>query len=215
MTSFGTAYGLFALAQAQDVQQKLRDELLGVQTEETTMNELNALPYLDAVVREILRVHAPVRATGRIAAKDNIIPLSIPITDRYGWTHDHYKIDKGTDVTIPIQSLNIEKALWGDDAAEFKPERWQNSPEAVQGIPGVWGNMLTFLGGPRACIGYRFVLVEMKAFLFTLIREFVFELAIPAEDIIKKSAIVQRPYIKGKVDQGSQLPLPVKLYQRV
>lgn len=158
------------------------------------MDELNALPYLDAVVREILRVHAPVRATSRIAAKDDIIPLSIPITDRFGRTHDHvkyvlvtmfdaiadgnivYRIDKGTDIIIPIQSLNTEKALWGDDSAEFRsvsllatrgyqltlcrPERWYKTPEAVQGVPGVWGNMLTFLGGPRACIGYRFALVE-------------------------------------------------------
>ena len=90
-TSFGTAFGLFALAQAQNVQQKLRDELLSVDTEKPTMDELNTLLYLDAVVREILRVHAPVRATGRIAAKDDIIPLSIPITDRNGRTLDHVK----------------------------------------------------------------------------------------------------------------------------
>ena len=73
----------------------MRDELLTVETEKPTMDELNALPYLDAVVREILRVHAPVRATGRIAAKDDIIPLSIPITDRYGRTHDHVKYVPG------------------------------------------------------------------------------------------------------------------------
>ena len=55
----------------------------------------------------------------------------------------------------------------------------------------------------------------MKALLFSLIREFVFELAVPAEDIIKKSAVVQRPYLKDKIDQGSQLPLLVKLYNRI
>lgn len=41
-----------------------------------------------------------------------------------------------------------------------RPERWANIPDTVTGIPGIWGNMLTFLGGPRACIGYRFSLVE-------------------------------------------------------
>ncbi|KZT70528.1 cytochrome P450 [Daedalea quercina L-15889] len=213
-TSYGTAFGLFALAQAQGIQQKLREELLGVGTDTPTMDELNSLPYLDAVVREILRVHAPVLATGRTAMKDDILPLSIPYTDRHGRKHDHVKIDKGADVKIPIQAINSSKALWGDDAALFKPERWVQPPEAIQAIPGVWGNMMTFLGGPRACIGYRFALVEMKALLFTLIRAFVFELALPVEDIIKKTAIVQRPFVRDKVEQGSQLPLILKPYQR-
>lgn len=42
----------------------------------------------------------------------------------------------------------------------FRPERWENPPEAISSIPGVWGHLFTFLGGPRACIGYRFSLVE-------------------------------------------------------
>ena len=41
-----------------------------------------------------------------------------------------------------------------------RPERWENLPEAVSAIPGVWGHLLSFIGGPRACIGYRFSLVE-------------------------------------------------------
>ena len=41
-----------------------------------------------------------------------------------------------------------------------RPERWENPPEAISNIPGVWGHLLTFLGGPRACIGYRFSLIE-------------------------------------------------------
>jgi len=35
-----------------------------------------------------------------------------------------------------------------------KPECWELSNEAESTIPGVWGNILTFLGGPYACIGY-------------------------------------------------------------
>lgn len=52
------------------------------------MDELNSLPYLDAVVREALRLYAPVPATMRAAAKDDIVPLSAPYTDKEGKKHD-------------------------------------------------------------------------------------------------------------------------------
>ena len=53
------------------------------------MDELNALPYLDAVTRETLRVHAPVSSTLRVAVKDDTIPLSTPVTDMDGKTHEY------------------------------------------------------------------------------------------------------------------------------
>ena len=90
---------LWMLAQYPAIQDRLRLELTSARStasnDDLDYETLMSLPYLDAVVREILRVHAPVRATGRIAAKDDIIPLSIPITDRYGRTHDHVKYVPG------------------------------------------------------------------------------------------------------------------------
>ena len=104
-------------------------------------------------------------------------------------------------------------------------------PQSVAGIPGVWSHLMTFIGGPRACIGYCFALIEcvstprlipvvanvilsrMKALLFTLIRAFEFELAVPADDIIKRSLIVQRPLVRYEQEKGSQMPLLVKAYQ--
>ena len=79
---------LFALSQHKDVQQKLREELRNVPTDTPTMDELSALPYLDAVVRETMRVHAAVPSTIRIAMQDEVIPLSRPYTDIHGITHD-------------------------------------------------------------------------------------------------------------------------------
>ncbi|KAG6823565.1 hypothetical protein H0H93_003423, partial [Arthromyces matolae] len=70
-----------------------------------------------------------------------------------------YRIAKGETLLIPIAAINRDKTIWGDDAHEFRPERWETVPEEANRIPGVWGNVLTFLGGPRACIGYRFSLV--------------------------------------------------------
>jgi len=211
-TSSATTWALFALTQAPEVQTKLREELLSVSTDEPTMDDLQALPYLDFVVRETLRVYAPVASTVRKAVKDDVIPVSTPYTDRHGNVLDHIKIGKDDIVMIPILAMNRSKQIWGEDAHEFKPERWEKIPDAATDIPGVWGNLMTFIGGPRACIGYRFSLVEMKALLFTLVRAFEFELAVPASDIGKRSAVVQRPILLSDKAAGNCMPLYIKPY---
>ncbi|KAI0668208.1 cytochrome P450 [Trametes maxima] len=213
-TSTATTWCLYALTQAPAVQAKLRAELLGVTSDAPTMDELSALPYLDAVVRETLRLHAPVPTTMRVATCDDVIPVGEPFVNRHGEVQDSIRISKGSAIIIPILSLNRSKKLWGEDAHEFKPERWENLPEAVSSIPGVWGHMLSFLGGPRACIGYRFSLIEMKALLFVLVRAFEFELAVAPEDVQKKTSIVQRPLLRSAPEQGSQMPLLLKRVQQ-
>lgn len=53
----------------------------------------------------------------------------------------------------------------------------------------------------------------MKALLFTLIRAFEFELAVPHEDIGKKSSIVQRPIVLSDPEGSNRLPLLLKPVQ--
>ncbi|OCH84546.1 cytochrome P450 [Obba rivulosa] len=214
-TSAAATWCLFALTQAPEVQKKLRDELLTVPTDTPTLDELDALPYLDKVVRETLRLHAPVPSSAKHATKDDIIPLSKPYRDTRGQLHHTLKVEKGTNFAIPIMVVNRSKELWGEDASEFKPERWDSLPEAVANIPGVWSNMLTFIGGPRACIGYRFTIAEMKALIFTLVRVFEFELDVPVEDIKKRHKMTQRPVVQSEMEKGNQMPLLVKRYQRL
>ncbi|KIO15695.1 hypothetical protein M407DRAFT_34718 [Tulasnella calospora MUT 4182] len=68
----------------QHIQSKLREELLSVSSDRPTLEELNALPYLDAVIRENLRKNSVVDGTIRCAEKDDIIPLATPFVDRNG-----------------------------------------------------------------------------------------------------------------------------------
>ncbi|KAJ7744735.1 cytochrome P450 [Mycena maculata] len=56
--------------------------------ERPTMDELNSFPYLESVVRETLRVHAPVAFVNRMAIEDNVLPLSQPYIDTKGKSHD-------------------------------------------------------------------------------------------------------------------------------
>jgi cytochrome P450 len=140
--STATTWALYALTQNPDTQTKLRKELVTVSTDNPTMDELNALPYLDHVVRETMRVHAPVPATMRTAMQDDILPLNNPITDKKGKVHttipcvprllfsqvlNDYgmgvlitRVHKGQHILIPISGLNSDKSLWGEDTLEFK-----------------------------------------------------------------------------------------------
>ncbi|KAF7361367.1 hypothetical protein MSAN_01169400 [Mycena sanguinolenta] len=199
------------LVAGHETQKRLREELLTVSTDNPTMDQLNELPYLDCVVRETLRIHAPVASTMRVATQDDVVPLATPYKDIDGMVHDTLKITKGQTIMIPILAMNRDKAIWGPDAMEFIPERWE-SGSISNSIPGVWGHMLSFLGGPRACIGYRFSLVEFC--FFTLVRAFEFELAVPATDIEKKTSVVQRPLVKSEPKAGNQMPLILKPYIR-
>ncbi|KAH9937781.1 cytochrome P450 [Epithele typhae] len=213
-TSTATTYCLWALAQDLAVQDKLREELLTFDTDTPTMDDLSALPYLDMVLRETLRLHAPVPLTFRVATKNDVLPFSEPIIDKDGVAHDSFQITEGDGVIIPILAINRSEALWGPDAKQFKPERWEKVPEAVAAVPGVWAHLMSFIGGPRACIGYRFSIVEMKALLFVLLRAFEFELAVPAADVEKQYTIaVERPVVASEREKGGQMPLLVKRYR--
>ncbi|KAJ7746014.1 cytochrome P450 [Mycena metata] len=204
-------WALFEIAKNADIQTRLRNELLAVDSENPTMDELNALPYLDCVVRETQRAHAPVAVSFRVAMRDDVIPLENPYTDRNGTVHETIRLTKGQEVVLPILAINRDPAIWGPDANQFIPERWERSPAISTSIPGLWSSMLTFLGGPRACIGFRFSLIELKALLFTLVRSLEFELAVPAADIGRLTmTIVQQPMVRSDPAAGSQMPLLIK-----
>ena len=56
---------------------------------------------------------------------------------------------------VHYQASNVNKVLWGEDANEWKPERWLSPlPVSVTDakIPGVYSNLMTFMGGGRACM---------------------------------------------------------------
>ncbi|KAJ7673675.1 cytochrome P450, partial [Mycena polygramma] len=209
-TSSATAWALNALSLNPDMQIKLREELLTLSTENPTMDELNSLPYLESVVREVLRVYAPVTFLDRVALEDDVLRLSKPYIDKTGEAHDTLHIPKGQVIHVPILSVNTDPEIWGDDAAE--PERWTNVPGAASGIPSVWANLFTFFAGPRNCIGFKFSLVEFKALLFTLVRAFEFEPAVPAGGIVPTSTGLQSPMVLAEPEKGTSLPLLLKPY---
>lgn len=105
-------------------------------------------------------MHAPVTWTMRVATKDDQISVAKPFLDKGGEYRNSIKIRKHDIITMPIQAINKKKDIWGEDAYSFRPEPWQNPPERVKEIQGLYSNMLTFLGGSHGCIGFRSALAE-------------------------------------------------------
>ncbi|KAJ7209907.1 cytochrome P450 [Mycena rebaudengoi] len=212
-TSTGTAWALHALSLNHEIQDKLRQELLSARSESPNYDELNSLPYLENVVRETMRLYPPVEHTGRMAMADDILPLSEPFVDKKGRVHEGIPIRKGQMIHIPLRAVNVDKALWGDDAEEFKPDRWDNLPKAVSSIPSVYANTFTFYAGSHSCIGFRLSIIEQKALLFSLVRAFTFENVHPKGSIGRTSATsLQRPIVLAEREKGTQMPLIIKPY---
>jgi len=153
------------------IQAKLREELQ--QFPGLTPQHLeNELPYLDAVVKESLRLHPTIPAVQRAVMSPDRIPLSTPIQNASGLVVNEIDFPARVIVVFPIEPINRSSDIWGEDAGEFRPERWLGKlPEAVETVKG-WNHLMTFLDGPRNCIGRNFAVAEIKAVLATFFRDF-------------------------------------------
>lgn len=78
------------------------------------------------------------------ALEDTVLPLSGPIRATDGTLLHEIAVPRGTNILVSILACNRDKALWGADADEWKPERWLAPlPAEVESaaIPGVYSNM--------------------------------------------------------------------------
>ncbi|KAJ7031179.1 cytochrome P450 [Mycena alexandri] len=213
--SVSLTWALIELAKCPEAQDKLRDDLARFNGADPTWDQLvSELPYLDATVLEILRLHPPVSETLREAIYDDIIPLGTPIVTRSGETVSSDElalitVAKGSIISEPIRCINRSESFWGPDAKEFKPERWIGDITVPAKEFLGHRHLLTFHDGPRICLGKSFALAEFKAVLSVLVRNFVFEFPDgPTTKIEHHDAIVPRPKVAGQ--NGAKVPMKVR-----
>ena len=140
-----------------EVQSRLREEVRSLLPDPRSpasfisSNDIDSLPYLNAVCNEVLRLYSPVPVTVRVAADDTTLL-------------GHY-LPKGTTIFISPWATNANSEFWGEDAADFNPDRWLGEGKANTG--GVETNyaFLTFLHGPRSCMGQSFAKGEFACLL--------------------------------------------------
>ncbi|KAH7873382.1 cytochrome P450 [Lentinula edodes] len=217
-TSSGLSRILHLLTLHPEIQDKMRDELIAARREhqgsQLSYDDLVGLPYLDAVCRETLRLYAPVSSLLRKSTEDAIVPLSRPVRDADGNEVTEIFLPKATTVMISIMNANRDPKLWGPDVLEWKPERWLSPlPEAIMNskMPGVYSHLMTFNGGSRSCIGFKFSQLEMKVVIAMLVENFKFSTSQNKEIFWQMSGIASPVVVGGSNSGHPQLPLIVEL----
>ncbi|KAE8814177.1 Secologanin synthase [Hordeum vulgare] len=147
---------MFLLSTHEEWQEMLREEVLTVCGNEIpTGDMLNKLKLVNMFILETLRLYAPVSLTQRIAGSD--IELN------------GIRVPKGTILTIPVKTIHRDKELWGEDADEFKPKRFENGATRAANHPNAF---VPFSSGPRACVGQNFAMIEVKVVMAMILQKF-------------------------------------------
>ncbi|THV06675.1 cytochrome P450 [Dendrothele bispora CBS 962.96] len=190
----------------QEKRRKLRDQ----GRSEFNVQDFDTMPYLTAVVKETLRFHPVAIHLYRQAVEDDVLPLSMPITTTTGQVLTKLPVPKGTRMVGSIHAYNRNKDIFGQDADEFNPERWLTPNYVKTGVSlGVYANLATFSAGVHSCIGWRFAIIELQAFIIEMIRNFEFSKTPKTDKVRREACLVMVPTIEGEVEKGSQLPLRV------
>ena len=128
-----------------------------------TWSESQKLPYLNAVVKEGLRIHPAVGLP-----LERIVPAQGLVL--YGKS-----FPPRTIVGVNPWVILRDKEIFGDDAESFRPERWlEADPEAKKRMESA---ILTFGAGARTCFGKNISLLEVYKLIPTLIRRYAFDFA--------------------------------------
>ena len=156
--------------------ERLRDEVAAVMKDAAspTREQIRKLPFLACVVKESLRLYPPVPLNNREAIRTTILPTgggpdgTSPIMVRKG------------ELVVFSQYVNSRKKnIFGSDAEEFRPERWETGE-----LDDVGWAYFPFIGGPRQCLGEDFALMEVSYTVVRLLQTYPI-IQLPAGEIIE------------------------------
>lgn len=128
-------------------------------TETITFESLKRCAYLQACLNETLRLWTVVPGNSRRTTRPTTLP-------RGGGPDGQSPIylPANVEVNYTTHAMHRRTDLWGPDAKEFKPERWDGRRPGWEFLP--------FNGGPRICIGQQFALTEAGYVVARLLQRF-------------------------------------------
>ncbi|KAJ2904299.1 Benzoate 4-monooxygenase 3 [Zalerion maritima] len=158
-TSNGSCALLYHVVRTPGVFERLRkalDEAIPADVEVPTFEMVKNIDYLGWVINEALRRHS----TSGIGLPREVPPESPGVT-----IHGHF-FPAGTVLSVPTYTIHHDKGIWGEDAEDFRPERWENVTTRQKNA------FIPFSFGPRACIGRNVAEMELKLIVATWARRY-------------------------------------------
>ncbi|PIB78571.1 cytochrome P450 [Mycobacterium celatum] len=151
-TSIALTYALWALGHHHELQERVAAEVGQLGNGRLTHKDVSRLGYTVQVLHEALRLCPPVPVVERFVMKDVEV--------------DGHRLDAGTLAIVAIHAIHRDPTFW-EDPLTFNPDRF--APGRANGRNS-W-QYLPFGGGPRACIGDHFALIEATLALAAITRE--------------------------------------------
>lgn len=159
-TSNLIVWTMVCLSLHQEWQIKAREEILQVfGTGELDFEGLKNLKTLTMILYEVLRLYPPVIMTIRSTIKETKL--------------GNMMIPPGVQLALAMIYIHHDRKVWGDDATEFRPERFSDGVAIATKGKGFF----PFSSGPRVCIGQNFAMTEARAAMAMILRRFCFELS--------------------------------------
>lgn len=171
-------FGLLALYP--EIQQKAYNsikEILPNLSDELSYEKVSDLKYCLAVFMETLRLYPSVVVIPKYSMENTLVPVKTFSSDGKTESTEGIKqvlIPKWTEVFIDVPGLHYNKRYWGEDASDFKPERFIDDKDNKEGEGYRWPReaFMGFSQGARACLGQKFAQVEAVTMIAEFIRRF-------------------------------------------
>ncbi|CAG4964125.1 unnamed protein product [Parnassius apollo] len=148
---------LLLIGSYKEVQDKVYNELeevFGQSDRDVEKQDLPRLTYLEAVIKESLRLYPIAPVINRF------IDMDLKLKN--------YTLHSGKNCLLFIYGVH-RHSVWGEDANDFKPERWLN-PET---LPKNSNSFLAFSLGRRNCIGKAYAMMWLKTIISHFLRKYL------------------------------------------